>query len=49
VVSDVKGRWVRVFKNRLLRKIFGPEGEEVTRDWKKLYNGGFVIFTSHQI
>jgi hypothetical protein len=24
-----------VFENRLLRKIFGPKGEEVSGDWRK--------------
>ena len=27
-----------VFKNRELRRIFGPKKEEVTREWRKLYN-----------
>jgi hypothetical protein len=27
-----------VFENRVLRKIFGPKGEEVTGDWRKLHN-----------
>ena len=26
-----------VFENRVLRRIFGPKGEEVTRDWRKLH------------
>jgi hypothetical protein len=29
---------LRVFVNRVLRKIFGPKGAEVTEDWRKLYN-----------
>jgi hypothetical protein len=29
---------VRVFENRLLRRIFGPERDEVTREWRKLHN-----------
>jgi len=31
---------VRIFKNRVLRKIFGGEREreEVTGDWRKLHN-----------
>jgi hypothetical protein len=28
----------RVFKNRVLRRIFGPKGDEATREWRKLYN-----------
>jgi hypothetical protein len=27
-----------VFENRMLRIIFGPKRDEVTGDWKKLYN-----------
>jgi hypothetical protein len=27
-----------VSENRVLRKIFGPTGEEVTGEWKKLHN-----------
>jgi hypothetical protein len=27
-----------VFENRLLRRIFGPEREEVTGGWRKLHN-----------
>jgi hypothetical protein len=29
---------VRVFGNRVLRKIFGPKKDEVTVDWSKLHN-----------
>jgi hypothetical protein len=27
-----------VFENRVLRRIFGPRRDEVTREWKKLHN-----------
>jgi hypothetical protein len=27
-----------VFENRVLRRIFGPERDEVTGDWRKLHN-----------
>jgi hypothetical protein len=27
-----------VFKKRLLRRIFGPKRDEVTREWRKLHN-----------
>jgi hypothetical protein len=30
-------RRLRVFENRVLRKIFGPKREEVTRKWRKLH------------
>ena len=31
-------RWLRVFENRVLRRIFGPKRDEVTGEWRKLYN-----------
>jgi len=27
-----------VFDNRVLRRIFGPKGDEVTGEWRKLHN-----------
>ena len=27
-----------MFENRVLRKIFGPERDEVTGEWRKLHN-----------
>jgi len=29
---------MRVFENRVLRRIFGPKRDEVTGDWRKLHN-----------
>jgi hypothetical protein len=29
---------LRVFDNRVLRRIFGPKGDEVTGEWRKLHN-----------
>jgi hypothetical protein len=29
---------LRVFENRVLRKIFGLERDEVTRQWRKLHS-----------
>jgi hypothetical protein len=35
----MKGRTgLGVFKNRVLRKVFGPKRDEVTEDWRKLHN-----------
>ena len=31
-------RRLRVFENRVLRKIFGPKRAEVTGDWRKVHN-----------
>jgi hypothetical protein len=30
---------LRVFENRVLRGMFGPKGDEVTGEWRKLHNG----------
>jgi hypothetical protein len=30
---------LRVFENRVLRRIFGPKRDEVTCQWRKLHNG----------
>jgi hypothetical protein len=29
---------LRVFENRVLRRIFGPKSDEVTGEWEKLHN-----------
>jgi len=29
---------LRVFENRMLRRIFGPKRDEVTGEWRKLHN-----------
>jgi hypothetical protein len=34
-----EGHRLRVFGNRVLRGIFGPKGDEVTGEWRKLHNG----------
>ena len=31
-------RRLRVFENRVLRRVFGPKREEVTGEWRKLHN-----------
>jgi hypothetical protein len=33
-----KERKLRVFENRVLRRIFGPKRNEVTGEWRKLHN-----------
>jgi hypothetical protein len=39
LVSNIKGgTQLRVFENRMLRRIFGPRSDEVTGDWRKLHN-----------
>jgi len=34
-----KERSLRVFENRVLRRVFGLKREEVTGEWRKLHNG----------
>jgi hypothetical protein len=29
---------LRVFENRVLRRMFGPKRDEVTGEWRKLHN-----------
>jgi len=31
-------RRLRTFENRVLRRIFGPRRDEVTKEWRKLHN-----------
>jgi hypothetical protein len=31
-------RRLRMFENRVLRKVFGPKRDEVTGEWRKLHN-----------
>ena len=31
-------RRLRMFENRVLRRIFGPQMDEVTGEWRKLHN-----------
>ena len=33
-----EGRRLRVFENRILKRIFVPKRDEVTGDWRKLHN-----------
>ena len=40
-------RGLRVFENRVLRRVFGPKRDEVIMEWRKLYNGELnVIYSS---
>jgi hypothetical protein len=42
-------RRLRVFENRLLRRIFGTKSDEVTGEWRKLPNEELTICAPHQI
>jgi hypothetical protein len=34
-----EGRRLKVFENRVLRRVFGHKRDEVTGEWRKLHNG----------
>jgi len=40
---------LRVFENRVLRRIFGPKTEKVAGSWRRLHNEDFIICTLHKI
>jgi hypothetical protein len=40
---------LRVFKNKVLRRIFGPKRDEVRGECRRLYNKNFILCTAHQI
>jgi len=43
-------RKLRVFENMVLRRIFGPRREEVTEEWRRLYNEELIdLYTSPNI
>jgi len=44
-----KERRFRVFENRVLRRIFGPKREEVTREWRKLHEELNDLYSSHNM
>jgi hypothetical protein len=40
---------LRVFENRMLRKIFGPKKYEVTGEWRELHNEELRDCTLRQV
>jgi hypothetical protein len=40
---------VRVFENRVLRRIFGPKRDEVTRGWRNCIMRNFITCTLRQV
>jgi hypothetical protein len=42
-------RRLGVFQNRVLWRIFGPKGDEITGEWRKLHNEEFMIRSPHSI
>jgi hypothetical protein len=39
---------LRVFENRVLRRIFGPKKDEVTGEWRRLHNEELYVLYPHQ-
>jgi hypothetical protein len=42
-------RRLRVFENRVLRRLLGPKRDEVTGEWRKLHNGELHLYSSPDI
>jgi hypothetical protein len=40
---------LRVFENRVLRRIFGPKRNEVTGEWRRLHNNICALYASPNI
>ena len=40
---------LRVFENRVLKRIFGPKRDKVPGEWRKLPNEELIICTPHPI
>jgi hypothetical protein len=41
---------LRVFENRVLRRIFGPKRDEVTGEWRRLHNEElYALYSSPNI
>jgi hypothetical protein len=40
---------LRVFENKVLRRIFGPKRDEETGEWRRLHNEELYACTPHQI
>jgi hypothetical protein len=41
---------LRIFENRVLRRIFGPKRDEVTGEWRRLHNEElYAVYSPHII
>jgi hypothetical protein len=41
---------LRVFENKVLRRIFGPKRDEVTGEWRRLHNNElYALYSSPNI
>jgi hypothetical protein len=39
---------LRVFENKVLRRIFGPKRDEVIGEWRRLHNSELYVCSLHQ-
>jgi hypothetical protein len=46
LLSSLEHR-LRVFENGVLRRIFGPKGDDVIGEWRKLYIEELTIYILH--
>jgi hypothetical protein len=44
-----EGGRLRVYENRVLKRMFGPKKYEVTGGWRKLHNDDVFHFRNHYI
>jgi hypothetical protein len=51
LVTHVEGECrLRVFENRVLKRIFGPKRDEVTGEWRRLHNKElYALYSSPDI
>jgi len=47
--AHTEGGRLRVFENRVLRRIFGPKTDELTEEWRKLHMRSLIICTAHPV
>jgi len=38
LIAHIEEHRLRVFENRVVKRIFGPKWDEVTGEWRKLHN-----------
>jgi hypothetical protein len=50
LVAHIGGCRLKVFENRVQRRIFGPKKEEVTWEWRELHNENlYTLYSSPNI
>jgi hypothetical protein len=48
LLTSREERRLRVFENKVLRRIFGPKRDKVTEEWKRLHNNGLYALNFSQ-